>query len=237
MTYRERREARADRLREWADKRKTKATAVFQSHEKYRGDHAFNTQPGHIPERARVIAAEEREFVSVNKAARMSSKAGEIDRQLDTSIYSDDEDAVEQLEKRIEELEAKRATIKLINKAARKYKTPEEFAAALAARRLGDIEINAATAMDLARCANTWGGKFRPGLDAYVLSNLSGNIGRQKKRLAQLKRDGGPPAKYLLVRYAGACVDCDKVLEKGNEAIYQRPDLRCMDCWRGKGEA
>ena len=234
MTYREQREAKAERLRGWADKRTTDAAAVFKSHERYQGDTAFNTQPGHIPKRARVIAQADRAYQSLGKADRMASTAGGIEHQLDTSIYSDDEDAVERLEERIEGLEAKRETIKLINKAARKYKTPEEFAKALAARQLGDIEISEATALGLAHCANTWGGKFRPGYDAYVLSNLSGDIGRQKKRLEQLKRDGGPPAKYLLLRYTGACKDCGKVLEKGTEAIYQRPELRCMDCWRAK---
>lgn len=54
MTYRERREARAERLRGWAEKREKAAEATFKSHEIFRGDHAFNTQPGHIPERARV---------------------------------------------------------------------------------------------------------------------------------------------------------------------------------------
>ena len=42
MTYRERREARAERLRQWAEKRKAKATATLE-HDRatYRGDYAF----------------------------------------------------------------------------------------------------------------------------------------------------------------------------------------------------
>lgn len=50
MIYRERREARADRLRGWADTRTARATAALKIGESYRGDHAFNTQPGHIAE-------------------------------------------------------------------------------------------------------------------------------------------------------------------------------------------
>lgn len=67
-TYRERREARAERLRGFAEKREATAAATFKSHEQYRGDHAFNTQPGHIPERARVIAREDRAHESLQKA-------------------------------------------------------------------------------------------------------------------------------------------------------------------------
>ena len=59
MTYRERRERRAERLRGWAEARQARAAATFAAHEVYRSDYAFNTQPGHIPERARVIARED----------------------------------------------------------------------------------------------------------------------------------------------------------------------------------
>ncbi len=238
MTYRERREQRAERLREWADKRKTTAAAVFKSHEKYRGDHAFNFQPGHIPERARVIAAEEREFASMDKAAEMGSKAGEIDRQLDNAIYSDDPDAQDALRERIEGLEVQRERIKAVNVAARKYKKGgiEAFQAALVARKLGEVELTDTEAVTLARSPMKWGdaGPFSPGYDAYVLQNLGGNIARQKKRLAQLERDGGPPAKMITVRYGGECADCGKPVEQGVQAIYQRPELRHYECWKGE---
>lgn len=42
MTYRERRERRAERLRGWADTRQARAAATFAAHEVYRGDVAFN---------------------------------------------------------------------------------------------------------------------------------------------------------------------------------------------------
>jgi hypothetical protein len=111
-TYRERREAKAERYRQWADKRETDAAAVFANHERYRGDIAFNTQPGHIPLRARVIAREERAFESLAKAKSMSSKAGTIESQLDESIYDDDPDAIERLEAKLAGLEARRTEIK-----------------------------------------------------------------------------------------------------------------------------
>lgn len=127
MTYRERREARAERLRGWADKRQQEAsTTIATINERYRGDHAFNTQPGHIPERARVIAQEDRAFRSMEKAESMASRASTIEHQLDTSIYSDDPDAVERLEAKVAELEAERAAIKAHNVAMRKAGTPEK---------------------------------------------------------------------------------------------------------------
>lgn len=55
MTYRERRLARAERLREWAEKREVRAAAVFREGERYHGDVAFNTQPGHIPDGLRAL--------------------------------------------------------------------------------------------------------------------------------------------------------------------------------------
>jgi hypothetical protein len=45
MTYRERRMRRAEHLHGWADKREQNAAATLKQSERYRGDHAFNTQP------------------------------------------------------------------------------------------------------------------------------------------------------------------------------------------------
>ena len=71
MTYRDRREARADRLNEWAGKREERAEAVFKAGEPFTSDYAFNTQPGHIPFRAKLIAREDRAYESTVKAASM----------------------------------------------------------------------------------------------------------------------------------------------------------------------
>jgi phage shock protein A len=97
MTYRERREARAERVREWAGKREERAAAVFQAGDPYTNDIAFNTQPGHIPFRARLIAREDRAHESLAKAASMQSRADGIEGQLAASIYDDDPGAAEQL--------------------------------------------------------------------------------------------------------------------------------------------
>jgi Domain of unknown function (DUF3560) len=164
MTYRERRERRAERYREWAGKRVERAEAVFKANEPYTSDYAFNTQPGHIPERARIIRQEDRQFESLAKAASMRSRADGIEGQLATSIYDDDPDAVEQLTARIARLEAERDAAKARNAAYRK-----EHKAELAA--MTPYQRNQAMPYP-----------------SYHFQNLSGNLSRQRQRLARLQR-------------------------------------------------
>lgn len=66
---------RADMYEEWAEKRETKAHAALNSHMDIRRDIAFITQPGHIPFRARMIAADDRAYQSLNTADRFRGKA------------------------------------------------------------------------------------------------------------------------------------------------------------------
>ena len=162
-TYRERREDRASKLEEWADRRRSDATRVFRSSEKYRGDTAFNTQPGHIPERARLIAREDNAFRSLSKASDMASRAGGIRDQLDRSIYSDDPDATEALTARIAELEAKRDAMKARN---------AEFRKANAARLKAEPS---AYQRDL----------MMP-YQGYSITNMTGNIARLRKRIGDV---------------------------------------------------
>lgn len=171
-TYRERREAKAERLTEWAAKRRDKAAALHASNEPYRGDHAFNTQPGHIPERARAIARTERAWAHTDKATEMERRAAGIEAQLDASIYDDDPDAIERLTERIAALEAERARIKAYNASCRKG-TPD--LALLDDRQRSDL----ATLARVASYQLGKGGAF----PSYALSNLSGNIKRNRDRL------------------------------------------------------
>lgn len=179
-TYRERRERRAERLRDWADKREAKADTLHAANEPYRGDVAFNTQPGHIPERARAIARTERAWEHSRKAASMAARADTIERQLAGAIYSDDPDAVEALEVRIAALEAERDRIKRYNAACRKA---GECTAEALAELDGDQR---AELVRLARVGSVFMGKAGQ-FPRYHLENLSGNISRQRKRLEQLR--------------------------------------------------
>src|ERR1035437_4050647 len=120
MTYRERREPRAERLRGWADKRNATATAALESQPELRHDWAFITQPGQIPERTRMNARDDRAFESLTKAESMTSRADGIEAQLDHAIYDDDPDAIERIRERIAGLEAKRDQMKAANAEYRK---------------------------------------------------------------------------------------------------------------------
>ena len=193
MTYRERREARAARLRGWADKRQTTATSVLQSQPELRHDWAFITQPGHIPERARMNARDERAYESLNKAAAMDNRAAGIEQQLNGAIYSDDPDAIEALTARIAVLEAHRDRLKRYNASARKG-TPD--------RTILDDSERA----DLLSCARAGQVGSSQQFPAYSLGNLGADIRRNVKRLEELKAPYRPRTIYA--RFDGTCEDC-----------------------------
>jgi hypothetical protein len=69
---------RADRYDRWAEKRRAKAAALEKRNDPYRGDIAFNTQPGHIPERARAIKRTEKAWEHTQKAQEMERKASSL---------------------------------------------------------------------------------------------------------------------------------------------------------------
>ncbi len=71
----ERGSAKADRLDSWAEKREVQAAADLNSFPEIRHDIAFITQPGRIPFRDRMNAADARACESLNKAARMRERA------------------------------------------------------------------------------------------------------------------------------------------------------------------
>lgn len=180
-TYRERRMARADRLRGWADTREQRARATLAHDRIYTDDYAFNTQPGHIPERARVIAREDRAYESLAKAAGMTARADSIERQAAGAIYSDDPDAIEQLRAKMARLEDERARIVAYNKAVRKAgRCTDDALAILTDEQRADLDSIARYASYQLRD----GGAF----PAYATSNLSGNIKRIRDRIAALER-------------------------------------------------
>jgi len=68
-------ERKAARLDGWAQKREERAGAVLNSNPSLRHDWAFITQPGHIPQRARMNRADERACESLAKAKHMRERA------------------------------------------------------------------------------------------------------------------------------------------------------------------
>lgn len=184
MTTRERKEARIERRREWAAKREEKAEAAMGRYHAI-ADGIPLGQPilvGHHSERhARRDVARMDSAVGAaidhDKMARHHEEVAQgIEAQLDRSIYSDDPDAVDMLRERVEALECKRERIKAYNASCRKGQpnvgllAPAEKSDLDACLRIGSVFVGPK-------------GQF----PAYVLANLSGNITRNRKRLAELE--------------------------------------------------
>lgn len=208
MTYRERREARAERLRGWADKRVQVATATLEAGKPFTTDHAFNTQPGHIPFRARLIAREDRAHESLNKAASMSARADSIEKAADRAIYSDDENAVDALTARIADLEAQRASIKAYNASCRKGNPDTSLLTDAQRENLASI----------AKYAPYQVGK-RGEMPSYASTNIGGRISADRERLGRLT------GTYVQPGYV-KCAECDHV------KIIHGPKARpgCNEC-------
>ena len=119
MTYRERRAAKADRLREWADKRDAKGSAARAAADQTADMIPFG-QPilvGHHSERGdrnrrdRMSRNYDKAFENTAKAADFRRRADGIEAAAETAIYRDDVDADERLTERIAEREAERDRI------------------------------------------------------------------------------------------------------------------------------
>jgi hypothetical protein len=177
MTRRERLENKVEKRREWAESRKDKAAALLARNEPFASDWAFITQPGHIPERARVIARQDRAFGHMKMAGHHASRAAGLESQLERTIFSDDENAIEALNAKIAELERQRElnnNINAIVRAKPKNELTPDKIARLVALGLGETLA--------AKCFEPdYGG--RVGIPSYVNQNLGGNIGRLRDRL------------------------------------------------------
>lgn len=212
-TYRERREARAERLREWADKREAKAETAHATASRM-GEAIPFGQPilvGHYSEgrdrnyRARMVGQMDRAVEHGRKAREFDSRAAGIDAQLATSIYSDDPDAIDALRARIAGLEAERARIKAYNATCRKGAPDLSI--------LDDAQRASLASVQKHTPYNSKGGAF----PAYALSNLSGNIKRNRDRLAQLEA-----AAPLACEHEGCDVPATHLSGIGNERPHQR---------------
>jgi hypothetical protein len=186
-TYRERREARAERLRQWAAKRETRAEHTAASVDALtsliplgqpilRGHHS---QRRAERDRDRIVNETRRVVEHSNKAREFTSRAANIEAAAEHAIYSDDADAITRLTERIAGLERERDTIKAYNAACRK-------GTADPATLPGNL------ARELASSIRVWGDVQCPGgrFPSYTLRNLSGNISRHKRRLAALTAEG-----------------------------------------------
>lgn len=191
MTYRERREARAERLRSWADKRDDKAAGAFDSAKTIADGIPFG-QPILVGHHSEGHARRDQERIdngmrsgieNTRKADEMREKADNIARAASHAIYSDDPDAADALRAKIAYLEAQRARYKAYNASCRTAakSTPDS--------KTGDLSLlddaQRADLLNLARVCPYQIGKNGQ-FPAYASTNLGGTINAAKKRLGKL---------------------------------------------------
>jgi phage shock protein A len=190
-TRRERLEAKLEKRQEWAESRRRKADAAFKAASNIAGSIPLG-QPilvGHHSEGkmrrlyGKIDSNMHKGVESADMARHHAGKAAGLQSQLDRSIFSDDPDAVERLEERIAELEAKQEKMKAANKVCRNKKTTVEEKVAglrelfpgITDRRIQDI-LTPAYSFE------------KPGFPSYAMSNNNANINRLKKRIEDVKR-------------------------------------------------
>ena len=228
MTRRERLEAKLEKRREWAQKREADAASRFKAAHGV-VEHIPFGQPilvGHHSEKRHraALARHDRNMragcESADMAKHHESKASGLESQLETSIYSDDPDAIEQLEAKVEQLESERAAMKALNAYWRKHKTCKGFPGMsdeTAARLDADIPTR-----------YSWQQQPHP---AYELQNLGGVIRNAKKRIEDVKRR---QARSEKAEQSGGVS-----IEGGDEWVTitfaEKPDREILDALKAAG--
>lgn len=228
MTRRERLERKLAKRREWAESRKAKADAAYKTARGIVGNIPMG-QPvliGHHSEKRhrrdleRADNAMSRMVESSKMADHHISKAGGIADQLDRSIFSDDPDALDQLQARIVELEAERERRKAANKAYTKGGW-DAVAAVLPPDQLARAHRS------MAACPYE-----RVPFPPYSLQNLGARIRTAKKRIEEVKREQARRAEAeaapggLLVKIVG---DWSRV------TFAEKPDRATIDALKAAG--
>jgi len=223
MTYRDRREAKSDRLEEWAEKRETKAATAYEGARQIADMIPFgqpilvghHSEGRHRRDLDRIDRGMRRSFEDAQKAEEMRSRAAGIRSAAKGAIYSDDPDAIEALEARIVALEADREKIKNHNRAMRRPGACDHPA---------DCDCRS-------RFPRECGCKSHP-LPAYHLANLSGNISRQRARLEVLRVDKARAER-------AEATDGPTVEDQGHGYVSvtfpEKPDRAVLDALRGAG--
>jgi hypothetical protein len=219
MTRRERLERKIEKRQEWAAGRREKSAGLREIGKEYRHDWAFITQPGHIPARAAMNRRDDRAREHDAMAAHHDSKAAGLAAQLDRSVFSDDDDAIEQLDVRIAHHEAERDKMKLVNKLYAKGD-----AAGLAAIGLNLDTLKA----KLAAAGPYWGSK--PHLP-YELTNLGARIRADRERIETIKE--------RQARSAAAAASTSGVVIEGDTWVRvtfaEKPERAVLDALKAAG--
>lgn len=215
LTTREKRERKAERLREWGAKREQKAAEAFEA-SRAATEHIPFGQPiivGHYSER-RMRGAYDRAGRAMDKACEHSAKASDmlsradnIEHQAAGAIYSDDADALERLAEKVTKLERQRDAMKAANA---EYK------------KVHKAELKAEPSTFLRN-------RMLP-FPSYAITNIGATIRTAQKRLAELQQP--ETGRRLTVKWAGECRTCGETIEPGAVALYFKRSkaLQCEGC-------
>lgn len=194
-TRRERLENKLEKREEWAEKANARSASRFNNAHTLAhqiplgqpilvGHHSEKRHRAHL---AKMDTNMRKGIEEQDKAAHHAGKADGLERQLETNIFSDDADAIEQIREKIANLEGQREWAKKVNAAWRKAKKPT----ANDAEGWGKVAETLGVDMEKVQPARkNMATDFmdRAPFPPYVGSNLSGNIGRYKKRIQHIER-------------------------------------------------
>lgn len=233
MTRREYLERKLEKREEWAAKASARSDARFHTAGAI-ADGIPMGQPilvGHHSERhARRDAERIRSNMSkaceeADLAKHHASCAAGLERALEHSVFSDDTDAIEKLEARIVENEAKRDRMKLVNKL---YKKGDAVGLAAIGFDLEKLKAK------LAAAGAYWGD--RPHL-AYELTNLGARIRSDRERVEEIKRRATRTAE---AEAAGGVTVRDVGSEHVTVTFAEKPERSVLEalksagfCWGG----
>jgi len=228
-TRRERLAERIEKRRQWADKAKDASTAAYDR------AHAIlerippgqpilvghHSEKHHRADLKRIDNAMAQSLERQHMAERHESKADGIERQLEHSIFSDDSDAVEALERRIAYHERMRQHMKNVNALYRKGD----------AEQLAKLGFDLTALREKLKTAYSWCQQPYPG---YELQNLGQRIQADKKRLEQVKQQ---QARHAQAEAAPNGVTLDHV--SGNEycrvTFAEKPERTILQLLRAGG--
>lgn len=182
--YDQKRQERIARYRERAEKAKGRSKRAYDSHREIMdiiplgqpilvGHHS---ETRHRRDLARSDNYMRKSFDESQKAEYWKEKA--LAAEMNTSISSDDPEALEQLREKLADLEAKRNEKKRIRAAFRKWKKSPD----------AGIDPSLKNFFEKFKDQKIWAGIDWEPVPAYSLQNLAGNIRRVRERIAELER-------------------------------------------------
>ncbi len=226
MTRRERLERKAERRREWGASAERKSEAGFAAAHKI-ADGIPLGQPilvghhseGHARRDVARIDSGMRKGVEMGKLAdHHRGKADGLEHQLDTSIFSDDPDAIEALKARIADLDAEADLEVAINKAWRKAKGQPGWADGLGA----SPKIVATCERTMALCPYLKGPMFS--------TNTRANARRLRERIKAIEFRN---ARSKRAEEAGGCLIVGE--EYINVIFAEKPERKVLDALKEAG--